>query len=149
MIGMGLWLLVAAAALLGELLTLSFYLVYEALAAALTAAVASIVPSLTLQLVFFVLVSFVSLFVLRPRTVSYLLRVRPSQTVQYPDLVGRVVVVRERVTDHGGQVDLGGGEYWSARSFPPDAVFEAGSEVEVAYREGLKLVVQARTPREG
>lgn len=141
---MTLWLLIAVAGLVGELLTLSFYLVYEALAALVTAAVSVVVPSLPIQLGVFVVVSFLSLFVLRPRTVSYLLRVRPNPTVAYPDLVGRVVVVRERVTNRGGLVDLGGGEFWSARSFLPDAIFEVGTEVEVAYREGLKLVVQDR-----
>lgn len=143
---MALWLLIAVVGLVGELLTLSFYLVYEALAALATAAVAVVVPNLPAQLGVFVAVSFLSLFVLRPRTVSYLLRVRPHQTVAYPDLVGRVVIVRKRITDHGGLVELGGGEFWSARTFLPDATFEVGTEVEVAYRDGLKLVVQDRRP---
>jgi len=143
---MSLWLVLAVAAVVGELFTLSFYLVYEALAAVVAAILAPLLPLFVLQVTVFLLASVLSLFVLRPATVNYLLRLKPRPTPAYPDLVGRHAVVRERVTATGGLVDLGGGEFWSARAFRPDSAFEAGTEVEVAFRDGVRLVVDRPAP---
>jgi len=113
----GSWLLLALIALGGELLTMSFYLVYEALAAVLTAVLSLVLPQVGAQIFAFVVFSLLGLTVLRPRTVQYLVRATRSPTQFYPDMVGRVVTVRERVTDHSGLVDAGGGEYFRARSW--------------------------------
>lgn len=146
---MSLWLLLAVIAVVGEMFTLSFYLIYEALAAVVTALLAPILPLFLLQVIVFLVASVLSLFVLRPATLNYLLRLKPRPTVQYPDLVGRHAVVRERVTATGGLVDLGGGEFWSARSLLPDRAFEQGAAVEVQFRDGVRLVVDAEAPDAG
>jgi membrane protein implicated in regulation of membrane protease activity len=140
------WLLVAFVALLGELFTMSFYAVYEAAAALLAALVGAVWPNIIVQMLSFVVFSIVLLGLVRPRTVELLFRVRPQPTVQFPDLVGKAAVVRERVTDRGGLVEVGAGEFWSARAFPPGSVFEPGTQVVVAYRDGIRLYVQLPQP---
>jgi membrane protein implicated in regulation of membrane protease activity len=138
-----LWLVLAIVAVVGEMFTLSFYLIYEALAAVVTAVLAPLLPLFLLQVLVFLVASVLSLWLLRPATINYLLRMKPRATAQYPDLVGRHAVVRERVTATGGMVDLGGGEFWSARSLMPDRTFDAGVSVEVAFRDGVRLVVDS------
>jgi membrane protein implicated in regulation of membrane protease activity len=48
--------------------------------------------------------------------------------------------VVQRVDGQGGRVRIGG-EVWSARSYVPDQVFEAGVQVEVAKIEGATALV--------
>jgi inner membrane protein len=137
------WFLVALVALLGELFTMSFYAVYEAVAAALVGVLALIFPSFFVQVIAFAVFSAVLLGLVRPLTISLLFRVRPQATVQFPDIAGKQATVRERVTDRSGLVEVGNGEFWSARSSPTGEVFEPGTQVVVAYREGIRLFVEA------
>jgi membrane protein implicated in regulation of membrane protease activity len=140
------WLVVAAVAFGLELLSLSFYLVYEGLAALATALVSLVFPQAWVQGLAFALFSLVSLGILRPRTLAWLLRVRPAPTSFFPDVVGRRVTVVEKVTDHQGMVRMGSGEFWSARAFPPGTQLEVGEEGEVVYRQGARLFVQRALP---
>lgn len=137
-----LWAAVACAALLIELHANTFHAVHEAVAAALVALLAHFWPSVPGQVLTFGLLSWILLAVVRPRLVQRLVRVRPRPTVPFPDIAEREAVVRERVTDGGGVVEVGRGEFWSARAFPPGAVFEPGTRVVVAYRTGIRLFVE-------
>lgn len=140
------WFLVALVALLGELFTMSFYAVYEAIAAALVGLLALIWPNLVGQVIAFAVFSGVLLGFVRPLTIELLFRVRPQATVQFPDIAGKQAIVRERVTDRSGLVEVGSGEFWSARAYPAGEVFEPGTQVVVAYREGIRLFVQTGQP---
>jgi membrane protein implicated in regulation of membrane protease activity len=135
------WFLLAVIALLGELFTLSFYLVYEAAAAAVTGVFALFVPNIIAQLLVFAVASALALGVARPRTIQLLFRAKPEPTVQFPDVVGKGAVVRERVTDTTGLVEVGAGEFWSARSAEPGLALEPGTSVTVARRDGIRLFV--------
>jgi membrane protein implicated in regulation of membrane protease activity len=55
-------------------------------------------------------------------------------------LEGAHAVVLQQVDARGGRVKIGG-EEWSARSYVPDEVFEAGTEVEVAQIQGATALV--------
>jgi membrane protein implicated in regulation of membrane protease activity len=55
-------------------------------------------------------------------------------------LEGAKAIVLQRVDDRGGRVKIGG-EEWSARSYTPDEVFDAGTQVEVAQIEGATALV--------
>ena len=144
------WFLLALIALLGELFTMSFYAVYEAVAAALVGVLALILPSFILQVVAFAIFSAVLLGLVRPFTIELLFRVRPQPTVQFPDIAGKEATVRERVTDRSGLVEVGSGEFWSARAWPAGEVFEPGTQVVVSYREGIRLFVEApKDPGQG
>ena len=66
------WFLLALIALLGELFTMSFYAVYEAVAAALVGVLALILPSFILQVVAFAIFSAVLLGLLALSIVPWL-----------------------------------------------------------------------------
>ena len=55
-------------------------------------------------------------------------------------LEGAHALVLQQVDGRGGRVKIGG-EEWSARSYVPDEVFEAGTEVEVAQIQGATALV--------
>lgn len=138
----GAWLLLALIALGGELLTMSFYLVYEALAGVMAAIVSAFIPLVSVQILAFAIFSLIGLLFLRPRTVQLLLRVAHGPTQFYSDMAGRVVTVRQEVTESHGLVDIGGGEFWTARSAVPGLVLKPGVQAQVLFREGVRLMVQ-------
>ncbi len=55
-------------------------------------------------------------------------------------LVGSGAVALERVDANGGQVKLKG-EVWSARTYDPHVVIEAGRNVEVVQIDGATAIV--------
>ena len=107
------WLIISAVLLLAEILTL--HLVFAsfslgALAAALTAASTS---SVAAQGIVLMVVSALSLLLLRP---AVLKRLYKSETTTGMDkLIGQEAVVLETVTSHEGSIRLNG-ELWTARS---------------------------------
>jgi membrane protein implicated in regulation of membrane protease activity len=141
-----LWAAVVFVSLLAELHTNTFHAVHEAVAAALVALLSRFWPNVAVQVLVFGLLSWLLLAFVRPRLVQLLVRVRPRPTRPYPDLVEREAIVRERVTGYAGLVEVGQGEFWSARAFAPGEVFEPGTHVLVAQRVGLRLLVEAEPP---
>lgn len=141
-----LWIVVAIAGVAAELHLNSLHALHEAAAALAVAVLAIVWPSVLAQIAVFGLLSWVLLALVRPRVVQRLLRVTPRPTQPFPDVAEREAVVRQRVTDHAGLVEVGRGEYWTARAYPPGASYEPGMRVVVAYRMGLRLFVEQAPP---
>ena len=163
-----LWLIVFVIVLALDLLT--FTLVGSALAAA--SIVTFVVTALGLRpwesVVFFLLMGALSLALLRPYLVRLLMRSadRPHLAETREPVHARGFA-RTRITDRGGEIvtweglpwttEAGqggpggpepddppvGATFWSAAVYPPGTVIEAGTWVEVLYREGGNLVVRA------
>jgi len=140
------WLAIAALALVGEVFGNAFILVYIGVAAALTAVLAALGLPLLLQLVFFIPLTAVLLTLVRPRTIARLGGARPRlQLTGHGRLVDRAAVVEQEVTDSGGLVKLGAGEFWSARAYPPGTTIPKGTAVRVMFVHGLTLHVSLPT----
>ena len=163
-----LWLIVFVIVLALDLLT--FTLVGSALAAA--SIVTFVVTALGLRpwesVVFFLLMGALSLALLRPYLVRLLMRSadRPHLAETREPVHARGFA-RTRITDRGGEIvtweglpwttEAGqggpdgptldkpwpGATFWSAAVYPPGTVIEAGTRVEILYREGGNLVVRA------
>jgi membrane protein implicated in regulation of membrane protease activity len=134
-----LWLVIAAALVGGEILTLGFFLGPIALAALLACLVAVVGGSAGLQLAAFVAGSIASLAIVRPIARRHM-RTPPSIRTGTAALIGERAVVLERVDADGGRVKLSG-EVWSARAFDDDEVIEPGTRVEVMRIEGATAIV--------
>jgi membrane protein implicated in regulation of membrane protease activity len=135
------WILVAVAFGVGELLTTSFFLAPfsgGALAAALVAAIGGgAVASWTT----FILVSLLLLWVVRPIARAHLRQPAQLRTGTAA-LIGRRAVVLERIANHEavGCVRIDG-EVWTARAYDEDQVIEAGTDVEVVEIRGATALV--------
>jgi membrane protein implicated in regulation of membrane protease activity len=140
---MGAWLAWAIAAVLlaiGEIFTPGlFFLGPVALAAAAAAVVAGVGASIWVQIVVFAAGALASLAFLRPIARAHL-RMPAAMRTGTAALVGARAVVLQRVDADGGRVRIGG-EEWSARSYMPDQVVEAGKQVEVVRIEGATALV--------
>ena len=134
-----LWVVLAAALAIGEVLTLGFLLGLIALAAVLAGVVAALGGGVVVQLVVFIAASIASIALIRPIAQRHL-RTPARLRTGTAALVGAKGVVTERVDDLSGQVKIGG-EVWSARAFLDGQVLEPGARVEVAKIEGATALV--------
>lgn len=135
------WVVIALAALAGELATLGLFLACFAVAGFLVAAL-SFVVSVPVQVVVFAVVSLLLLLVVRPLA----LRVLPVSSASASDPgfgpSEEVGTVTERVERGRGQIRVGAGEFWSARPLQPDVVLLPGQDVEIVGMEGLTALVR-------
>jgi membrane protein implicated in regulation of membrane protease activity len=140
------WVIIALAALAGEMYSTAFILAYVGVAAAVTALLAVAGVPLALQLVVFVPLTLALIALVRPKSLAMIGGHAPRrQLTGNARLVDRSGVVEQDVTDHGGMVRLGSGEFWSARSYPPGVVLAKGTFVRVMFVDGLTVYVSAPT----
>jgi len=133
------WLIVAGALAVGEVISLSFLLGPLAVAALLAALVAAVDGPVELQFATFIVASVASLAILRPIARRHL-RTPAQLRTGTAALVGARAVVLERVDGDRGRVRIGG-DVWSARSFDEDEVMEPGQRVEVLKIDGATALV--------
>jgi membrane protein implicated in regulation of membrane protease activity len=133
------WVVLAAALAIGEVLTLGFLLGLIAVAAVLAGVVAAVGAGIVVQLVVFIAASLASIALIRPIARRHL-RTPARLRTGTAALVGAKGVVTERVDDLSGQVKIGG-EVWSARAYLDGQVIEPGARVEVAKIEGATALV--------
>lgn len=134
------WLLAAVVLAVVEIITLGLTTIWFALgafAAFLTAICGASVP---LQIVVFILVSIVSLLLVRPLSMKYL-NSKISKT-NIDAVVGRKVKVTTKIdnTSEVGTVMMDG-TTWNARSVNDDENIEVGETVIIQRVEGNKLFV--------
>src|ERR687883_1118531 len=137
------WVLVGVLALAGESASMALFLLGAGLAAFVAAVLAVLgVPALG-QAGVFVLLSVVLIGLVRPRLLQALVGHRqPRPLTTQEALIGRVATVTEPVTDEGGMVRLGRGEFWSARATSPTQQIEAGSRLRIPRVEGFAAYVR-------
>jgi membrane protein implicated in regulation of membrane protease activity len=141
MSGWVIWLIVAAGAGIGEMLTMGFYLAPFSIAAALAAIVDGAGAGGVAAWIAFVVVSLLSLFVLRPLARSHI-RQPPQMRTGAAALVGKQAVVLERIANHEGVGCVRiGGEVWTARALDDDRVIEKGTRVDVIDIKGATALV--------
>jgi membrane protein implicated in regulation of membrane protease activity len=127
-------------------LTTGLFLACVAAAAAVLAVIAIVLPAFTipLQIAAFGGLSILGILVIRPllvRTLGLDMLVQHSGEIAQPRMSGRRAVVTQRVDGHGGQIRIGVGEFWSARSFDAEEVIEPGETVEIMVVDGLTALV--------
>jgi membrane protein implicated in regulation of membrane protease activity len=134
------WVVVAAALGVGELLTPGlFFLGPVALAAVAAAVAAALGAGTAAAALVFVVCAALSLALLRPIARSHL-RMPALARTGTAALVGRRAVVTSRVDAHGGRVRIGG-EEWSARAYVDGQAIPEGTQVEVVQIDGATALV--------
>lgn len=135
-----LWWVVAAVVLsVVEVTTLDLTFLMLASGALAGAAAAGLGAPVVVSFAVAIPVALAMLGVVRPVALRHL-RTPIETRTGVAALVGAQAVVLERVDAHAGLVKLAG-EVWSARSFDPEAVHEAGQTVDVAEIKGATALV--------
>jgi membrane protein implicated in regulation of membrane protease activity len=139
-VGWIVWVVVAVALAVGEILTPGLFFLGPVALAAVAAAVADALGAgVAGGLIVFIVGSLASLVLLRPIARRHV-RLPALSRTGTDALVGRRAVVTRRVDAAGGRV-LIGGEEWSARSYLDDVAFDEGATVDVVQIEGATALV--------
>lgn len=134
------WVVVAVALSIGELLTPGlFFLGPLALAAAVAALAAGVGAGAVSSTIVFIVTGLASLLVLRPIARRHV-RLPALSRTGVDALIGRKALVTRTVDVHGGRVRIGG-EEWSARAYLDGEVLEEGATVDVVKIEGVTALV--------
>lgn len=138
------WVVLAALAFVGEIMTVSFFLLFFALGATVGVLLAFLGFGMGVQIAGFVAASLLSMAILRPKLLNRLALGDGGGYRSPNNLTGRGgVVTREIEPGESGTVKIGNGEFWTARSLYPDQRIEKGAKVRVLDTDGLTALVEA------
>lgn len=134
------WVLIALACGVGEMLTNGFWLAPFAVGA-LLAAIASALLGGVIGIVVFLVASLLTLLLVRPIVVRHL-QSGPALRTGASALIGKQAIVLERIAnDEGvGCVKIEG-EVWTARAYDEESVIEPGKKVHVLAIKGATALV--------
>lgn len=127
----------------GELLSVSFFLLFFSLGAVVALALAFAGFGLTAQAIGFVLASVLSMVVLRPALLNRLSLRGGEVYAGHRGITGASAVVTEAIEPGGkGTVRVGSGEFWTARAMYSGEGIEKGAKVRVLDIDGLTALVE-------
>jgi membrane protein implicated in regulation of membrane protease activity len=139
-VGWLIWVVVAVALAVGEVLTPGLFFLGPVAIAAAAAALAALLGAGTAgSLVVFIVCSVASLLFLRPIARRHV-RLPALSRTGTDALIGRKAVVTKQVDALGGRVRVGG-EEWSARAYLDGKVFQEGQTVDIIQIEGVTALV--------
>jgi membrane protein implicated in regulation of membrane protease activity len=139
-VGWLVWVVLAVALAVGEVLTPGLFFLGPVALAAGAAAVAALLGAGTVgSLVVFIVCSIASLAFLRPVARRHVRLPEISRTGT-DALIGRKAVVTRKVDAVGGRIRVGG-EEWSARAYLDDQVLAEGQTVDIVKIEGATALV--------
>jgi membrane protein implicated in regulation of membrane protease activity len=142
------WAVLAALAFAGELLSVSFFLLFFSLGAVVALVLAFAGLGLAAQAVGFIAASVLSMVVLRPALLNRLALRSGEGYAGHRGITGESAVVMEAIESGGkGTVRVGSGEFWTARSLHPGERIEKGTRVRVLDTDGLTALVDTEGGR--
>lgn len=135
------WLIALAILLVIEILTLGLTTIWFAGGALVAFFISLVSDSVILQLIVFLIVSFVLLIFTRPVATKYLNSKR--EKTNYEGLIGQEAKVLERIDNFNntGLILLNGLE-WMARAKSDRDIIEAGQKVVIREIAGVKAIVE-------
>lgn len=132
------WLVVAGALVIGEILTQTLVLGLLSVGGLAAAGTAALGVPLAGDLAVFAVVSGIGYVLLRP--LERLHRREPALLTGTALLEGRTAVVTEAITEHSGRVKVGG-ETWAARALSAGTGAAVGESVVISSVDGATVVV--------
>jgi membrane protein implicated in regulation of membrane protease activity len=144
------WAVVAAVAFAGELLSVSFFLLFFSFGALVALVMAFLGLGLVAQAIGFVAASVLSMAVLRPALMHRISFRRSEQYESRDSITGKSGIVTTSIEPGGsGTVRIGSGEFWTARAVYPEQRIESGTRVRVLDTDGITALVEAVGIEEG
>ncbi|CAN5881657.1 hypothetical protein BH23ACT11_BH23ACT11_23580 [soil metagenome] len=145
-----LWAIVAALLFTGELLSVSFFLLFFAFGAVIGLVLALLGATLTAQTIGFIAASVISMIVLRPALLNRLALAGSEPYKRPGSIEGRKAIVTDAIEPgESGMVRIGNGEFWTARTLYPGSRVESGARVRVLDTDGLTALVEPLDHEEG
>jgi membrane protein implicated in regulation of membrane protease activity len=136
------WLIVAAALGVAEVLTVTLALGLLAVAAVVAGVVGAAGLGVPAELGAFAVTAAAGLGLIRPIAMRHIKQPPPLRT-GVAALVGRTGIVVEEVSGYDGRVRIGG-EIWTSRAYDEVTVIPVGTKVDVMQIEGVTALVYPR-----
>jgi membrane protein implicated in regulation of membrane protease activity len=137
------WAVLAGLAFVGELLSVSFFLLFFSLGAVVALALAFAGLGLAAQAIGFIAASILSMVVLRPALLNRLSLRGGEIYAGHRGITGASAVVTEPIEAGGkGTVRVGSGEFWTARAMYSGDEIGKGAKVRVLDTDGLTALVE-------
>ena len=135
--------MLAGLAFAGELLSVSFFLLFFSFGAVVALAMAFAGFGLTVQAIGFIGASILSMVVLRPALLNRLSLRGGEGYAGHRGITGESAVVTEPIEAGGrGTVRVGSGEFWTARAMYSGEGIGEGAKVRVLGIDGLTALVE-------
>ena len=133
------WVAVIVLAVIIELLTTELVSVWFIPAGLIAAILALFGVPLTVQVIVFVAVSFLGIFLLRTWIMKRSSKINTKTNIDA--IVGEKCIVTEKIDNYAGcgQAKVKG-QIWSACSVKDDEIFEPGDVLQIVAIEGVKLI---------
>lgn len=135
------WLIILIICIVVEAATMGLTMVWFAGGSLVAAIAAALKAPVVVQIILFLVVSFLMVFFTRPIAVKYFNKKRVKTNVE--SMIGRQAIVISEIDNLQGigQVTVGGQE-WSARSEDDDVKIKVGAVVDIMAVSGVKLIVR-------
>ncbi|MBQ4530456.1 MAG: NfeD family protein [Lachnospiraceae bacterium] len=135
------WLIILVIMVIIEIATMGLATIWFAGGAVVAFLLAVFGVPFKIQVVVFLVVSFVMLAATRPIAVKHLNLKRTKTNID--DLVGKHAIVSKEINNMKGegQIVLGGIE-WTARSTEEETIISVDTEVEIVEIKGVKAIVK-------
>ncbi len=144
------WAVLTALAFVGELLSVSFFLLFFSLGAVAGLIVASLGLGIAAQAAAFVAASALSMAILRPALMHRISFRGSERYVARGSITGKSGVVTSAIEPgSSGTVRIGSGEFWTARALYPEQAIQSGTRVRVLDTDGVTALVEAVGIEEG
>ena len=135
--------MLAGLAFVGEILTVSFFLLFFSLGAVVALVMAFAGLGYVAQGIGFVAATILSMVVLRPALLNRLALKGSEGYVGHRGITGESAVVTEDIEAGGrGTVRIGSGEFWTARAMYSGEGIGKGARVRVLDTDGLTALVE-------
>ncbi len=135
--------MLAGLAFVGELLSVSFFLLFFSLGAVVALALAFADFGLVAQAIGFIVATVLSMIVLRPALLNRLSLRGGEEYAGHRGITGESAVVTEPIEAGGrGTVRVGSGEFWTARTMYSGDGIGKGAKVRVLDTDGLTALVE-------
>lgn len=142
MIGLHIWVLIAAVCFIGEMLTFGFFLLWFGVGASVSAVLNYLGFSETTQIIAFILISIVLLAVSRPFA-RKITKGTPTKKAASDRLIGEKGIVIEEISPENGGIVKISGDIWRAIS---DEKISKDEHILVEKIKGITLVVKHINP---
>lgn len=137
------WAVLAGLAFAGELLSVSFFLLFFSLGAVVALVMAFAGLGIAAQAIGFVVASIISMAVLRPALLNRLTLQGGEQYAGHRGITGESAVVTEPIEAGGkGAIRVGSGEFWTARALYYQGEIGKGAKVRVLDTDGITALVE-------
>lgn len=135
-----LYAIVGVVCIILEMIVPSMFFLNLAIAGFITAIISLFINNADMLTIDFIILSLVSLFVLRPLLLRTLKSSKDKETGISGDYIGKIVKVIEPVTKYSGAITIYD-ERWDAR-IEDEGEIPAGSEVRIIRNESLVMYVE-------